>query len=289
MIEKGILLAGGRGTRLYPLTAAISKHLLPLYDKPMIYYPLTTLMLAGIRDVLVISTPRDIDAYRALLGDGSRIGIEISYAIQEEPNGLAEAFIIGESFVAGGPCAMTLGDNVFYGAGFQGLLKQAARSEDGATVFAYQVSDPSAYGVVSFDKEMRAIDIEEKPKQPRSNFAVVGVYFYDETVTERAKSLSFSPRGELEITDLNRSYLNDGKLEVMTMGRGFAWLDTGTHEGIMEASSFIEAMQKRTGLLVGSPEEVAFRAGWISADDIEAIAKGMKGSDYGIYLEGILR
>lgn len=283
--KKGIILAGGRGTRLYPLTIAVSKQMLPLYDKPMVYYPLTTLMLAGIRDVLLISTPRDVSLFKDLLGDGSQFGMEISYAVQDAPRGLPDAFIVGERFANAEPCALVLGDNVFYGARFQSLLAEAA--EGGSCVFAYRVKDPSAYGVVEFDSSGRAIGVEEKPRVPKSKYAIVGLYFFDGTASERAKGLMPSARGELEITDLIRSYMDEGRLAVSVMGRGYAWLDTGTNEGMMEAASFIEAIQKRTGTMIGCPEEVAYRQGWIDAETLAEASARMKGSDYGAYLASL--
>jgi glucose-1-phosphate thymidylyltransferase len=288
MIKKGIILAGGLGTRLYPMTLAVSKQLLPVYDKPMIYYPLSTLMLSGIRDVLIISSPPDIGAYERLLGDGSRLGMSISYEVQPEPGGLAQAFLIGESFLAGEGCALVLGDNIFYGAEFQKLLSESVGIEDGAVILAYQVRDPERYGIVSFDENGAAVDIEEKPEKPNSNYAVVGLYFYDGTAPERAKTLAPSARGELEITDLNKSYMRDKKLNVRVMRRGYAWLDTGTSESLMEAASFIETIQKRQGLMVACPEEVAYRSGWISSDDVERAAGTMRGSEYGQYLSWLV-
>lgn len=287
-IRRGIVLAGGHGTRLYPLTIALSKQLLPIYDKPMVYYPISNLMLAGIRDVLLISTPRDIPLFESLLKDGSQWGMNITYAVQDQPRGLAESFIIGEKFARGEPCGLVLGDNVFYGAGLFDLLSRASDLTSGARIFAYRVKDPTSYGVVELGKGMRAVSLEEKPKQPKSNLAVVGLYFYDGTASERARSLVPSARGELEITDLNRSYMREGSLSVSLMGRGYAWLDTGTNEGMMEASSFIEAIQKRTGLMVGCPEEVAFRQGWIDAESVSRAAASMSGSDYGEYLSSLL-
>jgi glucose-1-phosphate thymidylyltransferase len=288
MIKKGILLAGGLGTRLYPMTIAVSKQLLPVYDKPMIYYPLSTLMLAGIRDVLLISTPTDIDLYKRLMKDGSQWGMSISYAVQPTPGGLAQAFIIGSDFVDSHACALALGDNIFYGAALQKLLVGATSLESGAVVFAYKVSDPERYGVVSFDERGEATDLEEKPKNPKSSYAVVGLYFYDRTVAERARSLTPSARGELEITDLNRSYMKDRLLSVRIMRRGYAWLDTGTNESLLEASAFIEAIQKRQGLMISCPEEIAFNNKWISAEDIERASRSFGNSDYGKYLKSLV-
>jgi glucose-1-phosphate thymidylyltransferase len=287
LIKKGILLAGGLGTRLYPMTLAVSKQLLPVYDKPMVYYPLTTLMLAGIRDVLLISTPADIELYKRLLGGGTHWGMSIKYAVQPNPGGLAQAFLIGEEFLESQGCALVLGDNIFYGAEFQKLLTDSSALDDGASIFAYQVSDPSRYGIASFDEAGKVLDLEEKPAKPKSNFAVVGLYFYDKTVTSRAKTLVPSARGELEITDLNKLYLRDGKLNVRLMRRGYAWLDTGTCESLIEASSFIEAIQKRQGLMVACPEEIAFRNGWISRGDLAGLAKSLHGSDYARYLAAL--
>ncbi|HNP63635.1 MAG TPA: glucose-1-phosphate thymidylyltransferase RfbA [Woeseiaceae bacterium] len=283
-IKKGIILAGGAGSRLHPLTLSVSKQLMPVYDKPMIYYPLSILMLAGIRDVLVITTPEDQDAFVRLLGDGSQWGITISYAVQPDPGGLAQAFLIGEEFVAGDPVALILGDNIFYGHGLPEQLRAAADRASGATVFAYHVDDPERYGVVQFDSERQAIGIEEKPAHPKSNYAVTGLYFYDDRVTEFARALSPSPRGELEITDLNRVYLENGALQVELMGRGVAWLDTGTHESLMEAANFIEVIQRRQGLKISCPEEIAFKLGYIDAARVESIANGLKQNDYGKYL-----
>jgi glucose-1-phosphate thymidylyltransferase len=287
MIRKGIVLAGGLGTRLYPLTLAVSKQLLPVYDKPMIYYPLTTLMLGGIRDVLLISTPRDIDQYRRLLGDGSQWGIQLTYCVQPTPGGLPQAFILGKEFLSGEGCALILGDNIFYGAYLGGTLQKASKQDRGATVFAYRVKDPERYGVVELDSDGSVLSLEEKPTRPKSHFAVVGLYFFDGTVVEKASSLVPSPRGELEIVDLIRLYLEEGLLRVELFGRGFAWLDTGTHEALSEAGTFIEVVQKRQGLMVACPEEVAYRQRWIGAEEIERQVTRFAGTEYARYLKSL--
>ena len=286
---KGIILAGGSGTRLYPLTKAISKQIMPIYDKPMIYYPLSVLMLANIREILLISTPRDLPVFEELLGDGSQLGIKLKYKVQKYPNGLAEAFILGEKFIGDDNVCLILGDNVFYGAGFSGLLEEAAKLKEGAVVFGYPVKDPRAYGVVEFDKNGKAISLEEKPENPKSNYAIPGLYFYDNTVVKKSKSIKPSERGELEITTINEEYLKEGKLNVKQLGRGITWLDTGTHESLLQAANYVETIQNRQGYYVACIEEIAYRKKWINEIQLRQIADTMLKTDYGKYLIDLLK
>lgn len=286
---KGIILAGGRGTRLYPLTMSISKQILPVYDKPMIYYPLSVLMLANIREILIISTERDLPVFKELLKDGSEFGLKLEYKVQDKPNGLAEAFIIGEEFIGDDNVALILGDNIFYGSGFTGLLEEMSKIEDGAAIFGYPVKDPRAYGVVEFDETGKAISLEEKPENPKSNYAIPGLYFYDNTVVEKAKNVNPSARGEIEITTVNEMYLSEGKLNVKNLGRGIIWFDTGTHEALLEASNYVEAIQKRQGFYIACLEEIAYKKGWINEKDIEKKIEGTKINDYQKYLSLLIK
>ena len=286
---KGIILAGGSGTRLYPITKSISKQITPIYDKPMIYYPLSVLMLAGIKDILIISTPRDLPMFEELLKNGSDFGISLSYAVQENPNGLAEAFLIGEDFIGNESCALVLGDNIFYGHGFTGMLKEAEARKKGATIFGYYVQNPRDFGVVEFDENNRAVSLEEKPENPKSNYAVPGLYFYDNTVVEKAKKVKPSKRGELEITTLNEMYLNEGTLNVTSLGRGMAWLDTGTHEALLEAANYVKTIQSRQGVMVACLEEIAYRNGWITKEKVCELAKPLLKSKYGEYLMDLIK
>lgn len=286
---KGIILAGGSGTRLYPLTKAISKQIMPIYDKPMIYYPLSVLMLANIREILIISTPRDLPVFEELLGDGSQLGLKLEYKVQEHPNGLAEAFIIGEEFIGNDNVCLILGDNIFYGSGLSGLLEEASKLKEGAVVFGYPVKDPRAYGVVEFDKNGKAISLEEKPKNPKSNYAIPGLYFYDNTVIEKAKIIKPSSRNELEITAINEEYLKKGKLNVKSLGRGTVWLDTGTHEALLQAANYMEAIQKRQGFYIACIEEIAYQKGWITPEKLDKSAKSMMKTAYGQYLADLLK
>ena len=286
---KGIILAGGKGTRLYPLTMSISKQILPVYDKPMIYYPLSVLMLANIREILIISTERDLPVFKELLKDGSELGLKLEYKVQEKPNGLAEAFIIGEEFIGDDNVALILGDNIFYGSGFTGLLEEMSKIEDGAAIFGYPVKDPRAYGVVEFDETGKAISLEEKPENPRSNYAIPGLYFYDNTVVEKAKNVKPSARGEIEITTVNEMYLSEGKLNVKNLGRGIIWFDTGTHEALLEASNYVEAIQKRQGFYIACLEEIAYKKGWINEKDIEKKIEETKMNDYQKYLSLLIK
>lgn len=286
---KGIILAGGSGTRLYPVTKAISKQITPIYDKPMVYYPLSVLMLAGIKDILIISTPRDIVTFEELLGRGEDFGLNIEYAVQDQPNGLAEAFLIGEEFIGNDSCALVLGDNIFYGHGLTGIVKEAAKRESGATIFGYYVQNPKSFGVVEFDETGKAISLEEKPENPKSNFAIPGLYFYDNTVVEKAKRVKPSHRGELEITTLNEMYLDEDTLNVLSFGRGMAWLDTGTHDGLLEASNFVKTIQSRQGVMVACLEEIAYNNGWIDEDKVKELARPLLKSHYGEYLMGLIK